>query len=223
MLSQSEQAIELVVSRALPSRACAWAARPAPSPLLVSCAGRDAAGDALVADLRARGLPTRGVVRCAAGATAAVSIIFGRSGEVGCRSPTHALGHLVLPRVWRCPTSLRLTEGAPAATPAAAGTKVGFMVWCAGGRGRPSGSGSRQSLVWPFTVHAQISDEHATQTHVQRCSSLPVSTSAGVGSRRRCGGPGAAADAGGAAAAIRAGHCSRAARHRGRKPCSRGA
>ncbi len=116
--------------------------RPAPSPLLVSCAGRDAAGDALIADLRARGLPTRGVVRCAAGATAAVSIMFGRSGEVGCRSPTHAMGHPAFQKsVAMSAKPLRLNEGAPAATPTGTkvGTKVGTMVWCAGGTRRNLG------------------------------------------------------------------------------------
>jgi sugar/nucleoside kinase (ribokinase family) len=53
-----------------------------PPPLLVSCVGHDAAGGALTADLAARGLPLRGVLRPPGAATATVSIIFDSSGEV---------------------------------------------------------------------------------------------------------------------------------------------
>ena len=52
-----------------------------PPPLLVSCVGQDAPGVALLADLRARGLLTHGVLRTE-DSTAAVSIIFDQSGEV---------------------------------------------------------------------------------------------------------------------------------------------
>lgn len=62
-------------------------------PLLISAAGDDAAGAALVADLKLRGLPTHGILRSSRSSdsgggtspvspTAMVSIVFDASGEV---------------------------------------------------------------------------------------------------------------------------------------------
>ena len=69
--------------------------------------GRDAAGGALTADLAARGLPLRGVLRPPGAATATVSIVFDGAGEVA--QFCTACCSFLLRSQWDCTESDRST------------------------------------------------------------------------------------------------------------------